>query len=198
MRPKAYVDDEFDNNTVRTAPSHKLLNEAVDHNLPAAATFRNLVIASRGNTAHTEIDEVIVSPNGIFCIEYKSHKGLIFGSADREKWTQCIGSDKYPLYNPLWQNYKHTEALKDLLGSDLRAPIHSYVVFTHAFKVTVDSDNVMISNDILRKKINNHTNIKYEADVYERILKTLVYASTKSKDLLDTHISEVNEYLRSR
>lgn len=40
--------------------------------------FENVILPSRGNTAHTEIDHIVVSPYGIFCIETKAHGGSIY------------------------------------------------------------------------------------------------------------------------
>ncbi|NCU37946.1 NERD domain-containing protein [Candidatus Saccharibacteria bacterium] len=48
--------------------------------------FDNLILQSNGNTSHTEIDHVVVSPFGIFCIETKSHKGSIYGSEKSAYW----------------------------------------------------------------------------------------------------------------
>lgn len=160
--------------------------------------FENLIIPSSGNTSHTEIDHVVVSPYGIFCVETKSHKGLIFGSYDRKYWTQCIGSQKHELYNPLRQNYKHIKALEQLLGANIKAPIHSYVVFPNACKLTVDSENATIDAVEINEKISKHKQQIYNLPQCERILKTLAYASSKSDSLSAAHKQEVASYLNSK
>lgn len=160
--------------------------------------FENLILPSGGNTSHTEIDHVVVSPYGIFCIETKSHQGLIFGSKDREYWTQCIGNQKHTLYNPLRQNYKHTKALEQLLGANIKVPIHSYVVFPNASKLTVDSENVTIDIAEINEKISKHKQQVYNLHECERILKTLAYASSKSDSLSEAHKQEVATYLNSK
>lgn len=160
--------------------------------------FDNLILPSNGNTPHTEIDHVVVSPYGIFCIETKSHRGLIFGSKNREYWTQCIGNRKFRVYNPLRQNYKHTKALEQLLGAHIKAPIHSYVIFPQAHRITVDTDTVMNDVTQINKKITRHTRQVYDVHEYGRILKTLAYASSRSSELADMHAYEVNAYLNSR
>lgn len=160
--------------------------------------FENLILPSGGNTSHTEIDHVIVSPYGIFCIETKSHQGLIFGSKDGEHWTQCIGSQTHKFYSPLRQNYKHTKALEQLLGADIKAPIHSYGVFPNASKLTVDSANVTIDIAEISEKISKHKQVIYNLHECERILKTLAYASGKSSGLSEAHKQEVTSYLNSK
>lgn len=160
--------------------------------------FENLIIPSGGNTSHTEIDHVVVSPYGIFCVETKSHQGLISGSKDREYWTQCIGSQKYELYSPIRQNYTHTKALEQLLGANIKAPIHSYVVFPNASKLTVDSKNVTIDAVEINEKISKHKQQIYNLHECERILKALAYASSKSDSLSEAHKQEVASYLSSK
>lgn len=166
--------------------------------LKSYVLFENLILPSNGNTSHTEIDHVVVSPYGIFCIETKSHQGFIYGSKSREYWTQCIGKQKFQLYNPLRQNYKHTKALEQLLGTNIKAPIHSYAVFPNADKLTIDSENVTTDVVEINEKISNHKNQIYNLHECERILKTLAHASSKSSELSDLHKHEVGEYLNSK
>ncbi len=76
----------------------------------------------------TQIDHIIVSIYGVFVVETKYYRGWIFGSAKQKNWTQSIYRRKYSFQNPLLQNYKHVQTLKELLGLDDRQ-IHSVVVF---------------------------------------------------------------------
>ena len=58
-------------------------------------TLNDLMLPSNGNTATTQIDHVVVSDFGIFCIETKSYRGWIFGNAQQEYWTQVsIGTER--------------------------------------------------------------------------------------------------------
>lgn len=96
---------------------------------PMYAYFDNLIIPNHRNGS-TQIDNLIVSPFGIFVIEAKYYQGWIYGSEDRPTWTQTFPSGKkYPLANPLHQNYGHIKALAHLF----RLPehkFHSVIVFT--------------------------------------------------------------------
>jgi restriction system protein len=76
----------------------------------------------------TQIDHIVVSPFGIFCIETKNMRGWIYGSEKQAKWTQVIYRKKTAFQNPLRQNYKHTETLRTLLDFPPEA-VHSVVVF---------------------------------------------------------------------
>lgn len=76
----------------------------------------------------TQIDHIVVSPSGIFCIETKNMRGWIYGSEKQATWTQVIYRKKTSFQNPLRQNYKHTEILRTLLELPPDS-VHSVVVF---------------------------------------------------------------------
>lgn len=161
-------------------------------------TFKNIIIDSKsGNTDHTEIDELIITPYGIFCVEYKANRGIIFGSFDRGTWTQCRYDGKKPIHNPLHQNYKHVRALHDLLGDKLKYPIQSCVVYTDATDIHVDSARVFLGVNAMESEIAK-LNIKlYSIDDCRSILETLVPAVEAGRSLRQVHINEVQEYLAS-
>lgn len=159
--------------------------------------FENLIIPSGGNTSHTEIDHVVVSPFGIFCIETKSHRGNIYGNSKSQYWKQYLGGNEYPLYNPNRQNYKHIQALARLLGNNLKSPIHDYVVMPNVNKVMIDGRVVDFSISEVIRKIENHKRPVYNLSECERILKTFAYESEKRDELLDLHQQEVGSYLSS-
>lgn len=68
------------------------------------------------NGGSTQLDHVIVSIYGIFVIETKNYRGMIFGSPEQEQWTQATYSGKYRFKNPLKQNAYHIKVLANLLG----------------------------------------------------------------------------------
>lgn len=90
------------------------------------ARFRNVTLNTPDST--TQIDHVIVSVYGVFCIETKNMSGWIFGREGDRQWTQKIYRKSYRFQNPLRQNYKHVRALEELLGLP-RDTVHSVVVF---------------------------------------------------------------------
>ena len=91
----------------------------------------------------TQIDHVVVSCYGVFCIETKNMTGWIFGNARDRHWTQKIFGDTYRFQNPLRQNKTHVDALKTVLRIP-RSKIHSVVVFAgDADLMTEMPDNVL-------------------------------------------------------
>lgn len=160
--------------------------------------FDNVVLPSQGNTAHTEIDHIVVSPYGIFCVETKSHRGSIYAYAKNSIWTQYIGSQKHPFHSPVRQNYKHVKAIEDLLGTTIKAPIHSYVILPNATRLVTDMQFVYRHLYQLTESISRHKQPVYNLDECTRILKALAYASSQKKQLTDVHIQEVRAYLNTR
>lgn len=91
--------------------------------------FNNLIIPSGQYT--TQIDNIIVSPFGIFVIEAKYFAGWIYGQSHQQNWTHTLSRySKFSFQNPLRQNYKHIKALCALLRLP-ESQFHSVVVFTH-------------------------------------------------------------------
>lgn len=177
---------------------HRVADALESMDAKSYVLFNNLILESDRNTSHTEIDHVVVSPYGIFCIETKSHRGSIYGYKDVRKWKQYLGGNEYDFYNPIHQNYKHTKAIQNLLGSEIKVPIHSLVVFPNANKVVVDGTECDLSINGLVRLISNHTKQIYNLDECTQILKTLAYASTQKSELAEAHKQEVREFLTNR
>ena len=116
--------------------------------------FNNIYL--QNGTHSTQIDHVIVSPYGIFVIETKNYKGWIYGTKHGEYWTQNIYGTKFPLRNPVRQNYAHTRALQGLLGIPLNRFIQIVVFLDRAeLKGYMDERVVYLSQ--LREFILSHS-----------------------------------------
>jgi uncharacterized paraquat-inducible protein A len=70
----------------------------------------------------------VVSRFGVFVIETKNMSGWIFGAADQSNWTQVLYKVKYRFQNPLRQNYRHVQTIKDQLGLSANQ-VNNCVVF---------------------------------------------------------------------
>jgi len=113
--------------------------------------YHNLVLPSTQGDL-TEIDYLLVSPFGMFVFEVKNIQGWIFGAAQQERWVVKHFRRQHSFQNPTHQNYKHTEALAQLLELDGNANagnIYSVVVFTRRaeFKTPMP-DNVLYIDDV--------------------------------------------------
>lgn len=162
--------------------------------------FGNLIIPSiSGKIRSTQIDHVVISKNGIFCIETKSHKGSIYGGVRNRNWVQYLGrGSKYSFHSPIQQNKHHVASLEYLLRNVIKAPIHSYVVFPNANKVKVDGHEKDLSIEATIQRILSHQRPVYRRDEAQNIAKGLAFVSSKSDDFAGEHVQAVQEYLGLR
>lgn len=111
--------------------------------------FHDLMLASRDGT--TQIDHVVVSRFGVFVLETKNISGTIYGTERDAQWTKYNHGHKYPLHNPLRQNYGHVQALRDALENLRAAPMIPLVVFmrTATLKVEVSPGQVVMTSELV-------------------------------------------------
>ena len=100
--------------------SEKLVNDKISKLSDEYVIFNDLLFESNGRS--TQIDHVVVSPYGVFVIETKGYKGLIFGGENSEYWTQTIYKSKHQFYNPIKQNEGHVRFLHHLLRCSMNIP----------------------------------------------------------------------------
>ena len=105
------------------------LHRVLVSELPASYQhYRNLVIpAEKGD--FTEVDHLVLSPFGIFVIEVKNYRGWIFGGEKQPQWTLQRFRSKHQFMNPLHQNFKNMQALKQLLELPGFELMHSVIAF---------------------------------------------------------------------
>ena len=100
-----------------------------------------LIPTSNGRT--TEIDSVLITRRGIFCIEVKKWIGHIFGFDESEYWYQVyddrtIEKKKHP--NPVIQNEKHCVNLERILKG--KYYVDNIVIFIDEEDITnIESDH---------------------------------------------------------
>lgn len=156
--------------------------------------LNDLMLPSDGNSTATQIDHVVISNFGIFCIETKSYKGWIFGNANQEFWAQVIYRFKDRFYNPLRQNFAHIKAIENLLGTQrIKSSIISLVAFPDADKLKISgTDSVGCARDIVRK-IESYTTTLYTDSERDEIFNLLTSANIVDKHLRKLHNKEVGE-----
>jgi hypothetical protein len=83
-----------------------------------------------GEGGTSQVDHVVTSPYGIFVIETKHYQGWIFGKENQRYWTQTIYKQKEKLFNPIWQNYGHIQAIKEYINKNDFNYIYSIIAFS--------------------------------------------------------------------
>lgn len=148
--------------------------------------FKNVTLPTEDGT--TQIDHILLSPFGLFVIETKNMQGWIFGSERQAKWTQQIYKHKSSFQNPLRQNYKHTETLRDLLDLP-KAVVYSVVIFTARaeFKTNMPENVGYVSDAI--KYISGQQQICFTDQQLTEFAQLL--ATRKLKPGIRTHVQHV-------
>ncbi|WP_318614636.1 NERD domain-containing protein [Sporosarcina sp. YIM B06819] len=96
---------------------------------PNYSIYHDLYVPN-GDRGTAQVDHVVTSPYGIFVIETKHFQGWIFGKEDQRYWTQVIYKRKEKMFNPIWQNYGHVQALKNYIGNEDSAYFQSIIAFS--------------------------------------------------------------------
>ena len=77
----------------------------------------------------TQIDHILVSRFGVFVVETKDYSGWIFANPKQASWTQVLFGKKFKFQNPIFQNMRHLQAVRDLLDFLPPESVQSAVVF---------------------------------------------------------------------
>jgi len=93
------------------------------------AIFHDIYIQKKDST-YSQIDVVLATKVGLIAIEIKDYAGWIYGNVNKKNWTQVLayGREKYPLYNPIFQNARHIDHLKRALPRE-KMPIYNVIIF---------------------------------------------------------------------
>lgn len=154
--------------------------------------LNNLILPSSGNTAATQIDHVIVSNYGIFCIETKTYKGWIFGDAQQEHWVEVIYRYKKSFYNPVRQNYAHLKAVEALIKPKFPNALYfGFVIFLTAGKLKISgTENVGYSRHVISKITSITTEVLTDDEV-NHVVKTLLTNNITDKNARRKHNEEI-------
>lgn len=121
--------------------------------------YNDIVIGGKEKGA--QIDHLVVSPYGLFCIETKNMRGTIIGKEDDDNWIQRkAGKDgkiyEKQFYNPCKQSSGHVNALKNMLshGNFRDIKVYSVVVFNHNFDTKLEIKTKVTTVIELDKLIN--------------------------------------------
>ncbi len=157
--------------------------------------INDIIIPSKYGT--TQIDHVVVSIYGIFVIETKNYKGLIYGGEDAETWTKNMWGNKYSLRNPLKQNYGHVKSLQAILNipKEMFIPI---VVFSNRAKLRVQTQEAVINLWRLRSEIKNHKTPIIPTEQLIDYRSSIELAAIDDKDIAKSHKANVRQNLNQR
>ena len=134
--------------------------------------INNLIIEE--NDRSNQMDHILISKKGIFCVETKNYSGTIYGDDKRKEWTQVFnfGKQKYNFYSPVIQNKNHIRALNNIIkdyninnvvifyNNNIDNINSKYVYTVKSFKKYYLSLNDIITEEDVNKIYNVLKNIK--------------------------------------
>ena len=129
-------------------------------------------VGIKDNMGRFEIDSLVVSKNGIWIVEVKSHIGSIYGEEEDNVWDyeRANGQDD-EIENPLKQSYRQMKILKNIFDAKgIDVFVKYCVVFPNASAVCVNSDKVYTSLDRLKQDILLGCNKKISTNELIKIL----------------------------
>lgn len=139
----------------------------------------------------TEIDKIIISKKGIFCVEAKFWGGYISGG-DVGDWTQTTFYDDFKkqrkLHNPVIQNKGHIKALDSIFNKEY--PIYNVVFLVGFTKLSINSDYVF---DVKRfaEFYKNLDEVISDSEV--KYIVSLLSPFIASKEELEKHVDEIKD-----
>ena len=140
--------------------------------------FNNVALNYNGKL--TEIDSIILSCHGIFVVDVKNYKGVLFGLEADEVWSRTKTSKADKSYggaikNPVKQVDRKAQIVSNVLyKKGIRTDVDGYVVLPMADKVIVDSDKVFLNIIQLKQTILSKDKVVLSQDKVETIKDILM------------------------
>ncbi len=109
---------------------------------PGTQYVVNNILFQTDDGKSSQVDHVLINPNGVFVVETKNYAGRIYGNEKQHEWTQVFnyGKSKFHFYNPVKQNATHIYRLREALGSNVY--MKSLIVFVQNNTEYIESDKV--------------------------------------------------------
>ena len=125
--------------------------------------YSNFWIYSHRLRNKTEIDKLLVTPWGIYCIEAKSFDTALEGSFSDKFWVGWTGRKPTTIINPVFQNLEHCRALNALIRRKGQKPItlRNYVVVPDTCVIKTNCGNVVSVSRLLEILVSNSLNKRY-------------------------------------
>lgn len=164
---------------------------------PAKYKVINNIMLQTGSRT-TQIDHIVVSNYGIFVIETKNYKGWIIGNEFDDYWTQVIFKRKEKLHNPIKQNYRHIQALKDVLSEYTYVNYISIVAFTTKADLKVKANTDIVYTVNLPKTIRKYSNETISDSIKEQIYDRLLSLNIDNRENRKAHVQAIHNNLAEK
>lgn len=144
-----------------------------------------------------QIDHVVVSQYGVFCIETKNYSGLIYGSENSDMWTQNMYGRKYRFNNPLIQNNSHVKALSRFLNLSENYFV-SVVVFMNRARLMIQTSGNVIYASQLLYFISSFSKTVCSTDIIMDCINKLANTKVVDEQVRQSHIFNVQQKIAQK
>ena len=164
---------------------------ALGGTIPKKQYLINDIILRDENGKTSQIDHILINPNGIFVIETKNYHGYIHGKIFERYWVQVLNREtQNTFYNPIWQNKTHIKILKKLTKTSL--PIYSVIIFVNG-NINKISEGCVFDLNGAVKYINANKNERISEENMKYVYDKICFlAKTKSATLTE-HVTNVKK-----
>lgn len=136
--------------------------------------LNDVLVPTKTASCTAQIDHIVVSIFGIFCLETKGHQGWIIAANHGRTVTQILFKKRYELTpNPFTQNSHHIRALSAIIGSSLKQPIVSLIVFPSADRIIAPRASGVGSTDDTIRAIQSYKKPIYSYQEAAHIIQLL-------------------------
>lgn len=170
-------------------------------------TLNDVVLPTKNDT--TQIDHIVVSPNGVFAIETKNYRGEIYGNDSREQWTQMIITEvtyskkwwktytyvtKNHLYNPVKQAIGHTYPVKNILKEHYsHVPVIPIVVFSGEAVLKISTSHNVVYVENLIDLILSFKDIYLPREDIPKVMELIALQNIRDKVDNKTHVRNIRQ-----
>jgi hypothetical protein len=151
----------------RLAGDPKVVKDQLDRLGPDYTILSNVVVSAE--LGMNDVSHVVVSIYGVFVLTVKTEAGKVFGREGDREWQIKSGRQRDILYNPLWENRKHVNALEKMIGEVWFIPA---VVFTRAILKGEFGDHIVSLKQLI-PYIERHKKSRLSSDKRDELVQKL-------------------------
>ena len=162
-------------------------------NVPNSVVFDDVILFDTKTKKSSQIDHIVVRPNGVFVVETKNYAGRVYGNDNQREWTQVLayGETKNRFYNPIKQNATHIYFLaKALKQYNIYV---SVIVFPRAELYVQTAALVCNEEKSLFRALNSDTGITLTAEQIQNISARLAEIKADPQITKEEHVQNVLE-----
>jgi hypothetical protein len=154
----------------------------------------NNILFQTDDGKSSQVDHVLINPNGVFVVETKNYAGRIYGNEKQHEWTQVFnyGRSKFHFYNPVKQNATHIYRLREALGNNVY--MKSLIVFVQNNTAYIESDKVCTIREMkyaIKEPQSKQLSVNDMEIIYNQLLDLKNGKSVSKKE----HVKNINTML---